>query len=160
MLPDESSFGYPENRIHYSWAQDMSQKEYIYMSGGFNEKVFLRDIWRLNLITLKWLNLSPCVLPKPAFFHSCTITQFGRMYYLDGIIGSFEPGRCCVQSERLTQNHGIMSVWTQIPKLKTICWDAMLYYFKHQMLALSENGLRELGLPLDCCKKITNATKI
>lgn len=157
MLPDKSSLEYPENRIHHAWAQGKSQSEYVYMSGGFNEEIFLKDVWRLNLITLEWLNLRPCKLPKPAFFHSLTVTPSGRMYYLDGIIGSCEPGRCCEQFEHLRQNRKIMSVWVQIPKLSTICWDAMLYYFKDKMLKLSEMSLKELGLPLEYCKQIMNA---
>lgn len=157
MFSEEPSSEYPENRIHYSWTQDMSRKEYIYVSGGFNGRVFLKDLWRLNLITLKWVKLSSCELPRPAFFHLITVTQLGRMYYLDGINSGCETGRCFEQCGHLSQNQSIMSAWIQIPKLKTICWDAMLYYFKDQMLASSESSLRELGLPLDYCKQIINS---
>jgi len=158
-LPDlqSRSMDYPDNRVHYAWTQSKIKTKYVFMCGGFNDKVFFTDVWRLNLSTFQWRNLVQCKLPKPTFFHSLTITNAGRMYYLDGMVGNCLPGNCCGSTSRLRENRVIASAWIKIPKLSDMCWDAVLHYFKTKLFAMSEEELITLGLPYVYCKSIMTA---
>jgi len=153
----ELSMDYPENRVHYAWTQCKVQPQHVYMCGGFNDKKFFTDVWRLDLSTFQWCHLIQCLLPKPTFFHTITITNAGRMYYMDGMIGSCLPNRCCDQSDRLKENRSIASAWIKIPKLTDISWDAVLHYFKDQLLAMSEENLQKMGLPYDYYRILSEA---
>lgn len=149
-LPDlqSSSSSYPANRCYYGWAQCVAQPEYVYMSGGSDNFNFFSDIWRLNLTTLQWCNLMPCKLPKSMFLHSSTVVPSGRIYYYNGIVSD---------SIDIHQKDDILCAWIRIPKLKSMCWDAMLYYFKNQMLKSSLEDLNNLGLPLEYYESIIKA---
>jgi len=150
-LPDLQNLSpsYPANRCYYGWAQCPTQPEYVYMSGGTDNVNFFSDIWRLNLNTLQWCNLMPCRLPKSMFLHSSTVVPSGRIYYYNGIVNT--------ESFNMYQKDDIMCAWIRIPKLKDICWDAMLYYFKDQMLKSSLGDLQNLGLPLEYYESIIKA---
>ncbi|KAL4098578.1 hypothetical protein QTP88_023155 [Uroleucon formosanum] len=150
-LPDlqNSSSSYPANRCYYGWAQCVTQPEYVYMSGGSDNHNFFSDIWRLNLITLQWCNLMPCKLPKSMFLHSSIVVPSGRIYYYNGIVST--------DSIDIHQKDDILCAWVRIPKLKAMCWDAMLYYFKYPMLKSSLEDLKNLGLPSEYYESITKA---
>lgn len=119
------------------------------MSGGTDKINFFSDIWCLNLNTLQWHNLMPCKLPKSMWLHSSTIIPSGRIYYYNGIVSDGSNNMC--------QKDDIMCAWVGIPKLKAMCWDAMLYYFKNQMLESSLENLKSLGLPLEFYNSVIKA---
>lgn len=150
-LPDIKNLStpYPTKRCYYGWAQCVTQPEYVYMSGGTNGFNFFSDIWRLNLSTLQWCNLTPCKLPKSMFLHSSTIVPSGRIYYYNGVVRN--------DSNLMYQKDDILCAWVRIPKLKDICWDAMLYYFKNQLLKSSIEDLQNLGLPSEYYERIIKA---
>lgn len=83
------------------------------------------------------------------FLHSSTVVPSGRIYYYNGIVNT--------ESFNMYQKDDIMCAWIRIPKLKDICWDAMLYYFKDQMLKSSLGDLQNLGLPLEYYESIIKA---
>jgi len=151
---------YPENRVHFAWTQYELNTEYVYICGGFNDQMFFTDVWRISLSTFQWRNLMICKLPKPTFFHSLTITDEGRLYYLDGMIGNYLPNSRSHPSNRLRENRVIASAWIKMPKLSDMCWDAVLHYFKHKLFSMSDKDLVSLGLPYEYCDSILKAKKI
>lgn len=154
------SNGYPANRVHYGWTQCKVDKQYVYMCGGFNDTKFFTDVWRLDLSTFQWYNFVQSQLLKPTFFHSLTITNTGRMYYLDGMIGNCLPNaQCSATIDRLRENRIIGGMWIRIPKLADMCWDAVLHYFKDKLIAMSKEELQALGLPNLYCLTLLNAKK-
>lgn len=153
VFPDNTSSKYPEYRMNYALAQDMTQTEYVYMCSGYSMKGFLADFWRLNLITLEWYNVNSYSIPKPTMFHLLTITSSGYMYYLDGL-------HCLrLGSVQLQQNRYIWTACIKIPKLSAICWDAVLYYFKDRMLAASEKNLKKIKIPSKYIIELIEAKK-
>lgn len=154
-MPDRQNASprYPINRIHHGWVQCVVQKEFVYMSGGCNVGLkSLKDIWRFNLATLQWCCLKSFLLREPTHFHSMTITPSGQMYYYDGLVCNAH-----LYSYSVSPNDNIQRAWIRLPKLHAICWDAMLYYFKNQMLESSDEDLKNLGLPLEYYLSIIKA---
>lgn len=146
-LPDNqnSSNFFPLNRIHYGFAQCVVQKNFVYICGGGDGIVkSFNDIWRFNLATLQWYEIKSFVLPDPTHLHSMVITPAGQLYYHDGLINR----------RHVYPNDKVFCAWIRLPSLKSICWDAMLYYFKKQMLKSSDAELKNLGLPLEYYKNI------
>ncbi|VVC45978.1 Kelch-type beta propeller [Cinara cedri] len=155
-VPDcQNSFCYPVNRIHHAWVQCVVQKEFVYMSGGYNGVKSFNDIWRFNLATLEWCLLKSFFLREPTYFHSMTITPAGQLYYYDGVVCKTH-----LYSYSISPNDNIQCAWISVPKLHAICWDAMLYYFKNQMLKSSFEDLKSLGIPSEYCRSITKAKSL
>lgn len=57
----------------------------VIISGGFNGDPIFSDMWKLDLSNLQWTRLRNCVLPRPVYFHSVSLTPEGRMYTFGGI---------------------------------------------------------------------------
>lgn len=144
-----SSNYFPYNRINHGFAQCVVEKKFVYICGGGNgRRNSFNDIWRFNLDTLQWHELKSFLLPDPSHMHSMVITPEGQMYYHDGI-----------SRQHMNNSDKVYSAWVSMPSLKTISWDAMLHYFKKQMLNSSDTKLKSLGLPLEYYNSVISAKK-
>lgn len=100
------------------------------------DKMF-EGVWRFNIDNLLWEKLEWKLPPENQLicFLSNTVTNSGRLY--------------CHSKMR-----GIYSAWLIIPKLKVISWEAMIFYFKEQMFASSDEHLKQIGLPKEFYDRI------
>jgi hypothetical protein len=57
------------------------------------------------------------------------------------------------------RSNDITSAWIIIPKLKVICWEAMIYYFKDEMFESSDECLKKVGLPQEYYEQIIEARR-
>lgn len=146
--------GYPSNRSCHSCVQCPENSNLVYICGGFNGIRSFRDVWRFNLDTLQWEKLTKCTMPQPVYFHSTAVTPSGRMCCYGGIVSNEDL------DGRGGRSNDITSAWITIPKLKIICWEAMVYYFKYQMFASSDELLKEIGLPPEFHQRIMDARRI
>lgn len=91
-------------------------------------------------------------MPKPVYFHSTAVTPSGRMCCYGGIVSD--------QIEGGGRSNDIASAWITIPKLKTICWEAMVFYFKKPMFESKDLDLKKIGLPQEFYERIIEARRI
>lgn len=146
--------GYPNNRSCHSCVQCPENSNLVYICGGFDGYQAFKDVWRFDFDTLQWEKLIKCVMPRSVYFHSTAVTPTGRMCCYGGIIADDDL------EIRGGRSNDITSAWILIPKLKVISWEAMLYYFKDQMLESSHESLKKLGLPLEYYQRIVEARKL
>ncbi|XP_050426244.1 kelch domain-containing protein 10 homolog [Adelges cooleyi] len=152
--PDQQSTtpGYPENRINHGWVQCPTHTQNVYLLGGYDKFNFMKDVWCFNLSTFQWRNLSMCSIPKPTFFLSAAMSRYGHLYYYNGLVSLR-----CLSTRRLEPQNHVYTTWVRVPQLKEMCWDAILFYFRKNLLKLNEEDLRKLGLPLEYYKLIIKA---
>jgi len=146
--------GYPINGDWHSCIQCPEKLNMVYISGGCNDFRSFNDVWRIDFDTLQWEKLTKCIIPRPVYFHSTAITPSGRMFYHGGIDSEDDIDGTVRVSKDIT------SAWIMIPKLKVICWEAMLYYFKEQMFHSNDEYLKEIGLPQEFYERIIEARRI
>jgi len=125
----------------------------VYICGGFDGFLSFKDVWRFDLDTLQWEKLTKCIMPQPVYFHSTAVTPSGRMCCYGGIVSHVDI------DVRGGRSNDITSAWIMIPKLKVICWEAMLYYFKEQMFESSDECLKKIGLPQEYYERIIDARR-
>lgn len=145
--------GFPNNRSCHSCVQCPENSNFVYICGGFDGFQSFRDVWRFDLDTLHWIKLTTCIMPQPVYFHSTAVTPSGRMCCYGGIVSNE------TQDGSGGRSNDITSAWITIPKLRVICWEAMVHYFKDEMFASSEEDLIKIGLPYDYCKRIIEARR-
>lgn len=145
--------GYPSNRSCHSCVQCPENPNFVYICGGFNGFRSFRDVWRFDLDNLQWQKLTGCTMPQPVYFHSTAVTPNGRMCCYGGIVSSEDSDGSGGRSNDIT------STWITIPKLKVISWEAMVHYFKNEMLASSDEYLKEIGLPQEYYERIIEARR-
>lgn len=146
--------GYPNNRSCHSCVQCPENSNLVYICGSFNGIRSFRDVWRFDLDTLQWEKLTKCTLPRPVYFHSTAVTPSGRMCCYGGIVSDDDLHSTGGRSNDIT------SAWITIPKLKIICWEAMVYYFKKQMFESNNEDLKKIGLPQEFYNRIIEAKRI
>ncbi|XP_050425313.1 kelch domain-containing protein 10-like isoform X3 [Adelges cooleyi] len=144
--------GYPDNRSCHSCVQCPDKKNLVYICGGFDGFRSFRDVWRFNLDTLQWEKLTRCTMPKPVYFHSTAVTPSGRMCCYGGIVSDQADGSG-------GRSNDITSAWITIPKLRVICWEAMIFYFKEQMFETSDHDLKQIGLPQEFYERIIDGRR-
>lgn len=119
-IGDSNAIGdvYPKSRRFHSCVKipDSSQ---LVIIGGFNGYEILDDCWLFNLDTLRWKKLFSLKLPFPTYFHASCITPAGKLYNFGGI---------CEVGKRTHRTSDVLSAWVCIPKLKEMCWEAILHY--------------------------------
>ncbi|KAF6217050.1 hypothetical protein GE061_001403 [Apolygus lucorum] len=117
---DENAAGdvYPKSRRFHSCVKIPNSNQLVII-GGFNGCEILDDCWLFNLDTLKWKKIFSLKLPFPTYFHASSITPAGKLYNFGGI---------CEVGRRTHRTSDILSAWVCIPKLKEICWEAILHY--------------------------------
>lgn len=147
-LPDpntEANSGYPEPRRFHSCIQQQTvQGMEAIIAGGYRtqEKRF-DDIWKLNLKTFQWKRFTQTKLPYTLYFHDAAATENGQMYVFGGVTG--------INSDLRTNE--VHRMWTKIPKLTEMCWEAVLHYNPGLMYkTLME--LLTLGIPRHYAQRI------
>lgn len=109
---------YPKPRRFHS-ADRIPDSYSLIIVGGFSGSEILDDCWLLDLQGLTWKKLSSLKLQFPTYFHASCITPSGKLYTFGGI---------CEVGRRTHRTSNIVSAWVCIPKLKEMCWEAVLYY--------------------------------
>lgn len=145
--------GYPSNRSCHSCVQCPENPNLVYICGGFNGFRSFRDVWRFDLDNLQWQKLTGCTMPQPVYFHSTAVTPNGRMCCYGGIVSSEDLDGSGGRSNDIT------STWITIPKLQVISWEAMVHYYINEMLASSDEYLKEIGLPQEYYERIIEARR-
>lgn len=146
--------GYPNNRSCHSCVQCPENPNLVYICGGFNGITSFKDVWRFDIDTLQWEKLSKCILPRAVYFHSTAVTPSGRMCCYGGIVSNDDMHGTGGRSNDIT------CAWITIPKLKIICWEAMIHYFKKQMFESSLDDLKKIGLPYEFYNRIVDAKRV
>lgn len=133
--------GVPEARKCHSCIQyDTPNGIDVIIAGGYYEdQRFFNDIWKLNLRTHQWQLYQTAKMPQPLYFHDAATNGNGLMY----IFGGIAVNRDATTSAR---TNDIYKMWTAIPKLSEICWDALIHYHPHLPL-LNRGQLLEAGIP-------------
>lgn len=85
------------------------------------------------------------LLERGTYFHSSSVTPSGKLVTFGGIVQT-------ENSSKRTAN--VYTSWLTIPKLKEICWEAMMYYFS-ELQFYSEDELLSFGLPYEFIKRIS-----
>jgi len=146
--------GYPNNRSCHSCVQCPEKSNLVYVCGGFDGLRSFKDVWRFDFDNLQWEKLTKCIMPRSVYFHSTAVTPTGRMCCYGGIVSDDDI------EARGGRSNDITSAWIIIPKLKVICWEAMVHYFKKQMFKSSDEYLKKLGLPPEYYQRIIEARRI
>ncbi|XP_050098285.1 kelch domain-containing protein 10 homolog [Anopheles aquasalis] len=109
----------------------------VIVAGGYDGVTYFRDIWKLNLSTLQWKFMKKSRLPFPLFFHDASITSEGCMYIFGGIK---------FYNNVNVRTHLLYKMWTKIPSLSSIAWDALLHYIP-DIHSRTKEQLLEIGIP-------------
>lgn len=136
--------GYPAPRRCHSCVQMPGSNLSVMILGGYDGTYMFGDAWKLDLVTLQWTKLLSCSLPRPVYFHSSAVTSKGQVFTYGGIV---EKGH------NIARTSDMYSVWICIPKLKDICWEAILYYHR-DLHTLTKLELLRLGLPYEYVQKL------
>lgn len=140
-LPDpntEENGGYPEPRRFHSCVQQNTDRglEAI-IAGGYKarDKRF-DDIWKINLRTYQWQRFTRTKLPYTLYFHDATAMESGQMYVFGGVTSNNGDLR----------TNDLHRMWTKIPKLAEICWEALMHY-NPKYLDKKLEDLLSMGIP-------------
>ncbi|KAL0270795.1 UNVERIFIED_CONTAM: hypothetical protein PYX00_008088 [Menopon gallinae] len=126
---------------------DLQDSEVV-ICGGFNGLAKFYDIWILNLRTLQWRECKQNLL-YPTYFHSSSLSPCGQMFIFGGICEIVAP-----ESETTTRRtNEIFSMWVIIPKLKEICWEALLFYSPN-ITKCSASKLIDSGVPNEFVERL------
>ncbi|XP_075217092.1 scruin like at the midline [Lycorma delicatula] len=149
-VPD-SEHKYPLARRCHSCVQfsDIDDKLYAYIIGGYNKYMVFKDVWRLDLTTFQWNKLCDSY-PYPIYFHTSAITPNGKVYTFGGN-ANFNP------SDSVScRTADVYAMWVTIPKLKEICWEALLFY-SNNLHMYSDSFLFNSGIPSEFIQRINNS---
>lgn len=134
-----SDQGYPCARRCHSLVH---RGEVVFICGGYNGEEIFPDIWQINLRTLAWQRLQ-AELPQPVYFHSAALTDSGCMYIFGGVTHIGEN----------TRTSEVYSMWLSVPKLKEMCWQALLKYVPN-VGSVPRVTLLQMGVPLEYVDRI------
>lgn len=136
------SQAFPMGRLCHSCVQVGSA---VYVIGGYTGQLVLRDIWKLDLNSFTWTKMKNFLLENATYFHSSSLTPDGKLVTFGGI----------VQTEyRDFRTANVYLSWLTIPKLKEICWEALMHY-NPELKVCSEEQLLSFGLPYEFIKRIS-----
>lgn len=135
----EANNGYPEPRRFHSCIQQYSDDgiEAIIVGGYKSQEKRFDDIWKLNLRTHQWQRFVQTKLPYTLYFHDAATTGNGLMYVFGGVTS---------QSGGLRTND-LHRMWTKIPKLTEMCWEALIHYHPMLLIDKNVNYLLKFGIP-------------
>lgn len=148
--------GYPQSRKCHSCVQYETDNgiEVVIAGGFFEDLEFFDDIWKLNLSTLQWSLFKTATLPHPLYFHDAATSGNGLMHIFGGVevkgLDS-DPENEVYESERTNE---VYSMWTTIPKLSEISWQAVLHY-NPILPTYSLDQLLEMGISLKFASRIS-----
>lgn len=145
--PDPRLLQYPHARRCHSCVQfkETDGRLFAYIIAGYCRDVVLKDVWRLDLSSFEWHKLENSY-PDRIYFHSSAITPFGKVYTFGGV-------KCDDSSPAMDRTGDIYSMWVTIPKLKEICWEAMLYY-NPNLYTFKKSVLFDFGIPREFINRI------
>lgn len=152
--------GYPKSRKCHSCVQYETDNgiEVVIAGGFFEDLEFFGDIWKLNLSTLQWTLFKSTKLPHPLYFHDAATSGNGLMHVFGGVqVRSIENHQNAevYESERTNE---VYSMWTTIPKLSEISWQAVLHY-NPKLPSYSLNELLEMGIATKFATRITRQSR-
>lgn len=144
--PDQRR-GYPHARRCHSCVQfrEIDNRLYAYIIGGYCKDYVLKDVWRLDLGTFEWHKLENDY-PDMIYFHSSAITPSGKVYTFGGV-------KCDMSSPAMNRTANVYSMWVTIPKLKEICWEAILFY-NPKLYLCKKSELFDYGIPREFIQRI------
>uniref|UniRef100_A0A1B6DJI1 Kelch domain-containing protein n=1 Tax=Clastoptera arizonana TaxID=38151 RepID=A0A1B6DJI1_9HEMI len=135
---------YPIERIAHSCIQLPNHPNLIVLIGGLHyEEDVLNDVWMLNLQTLQWKKVKSN-LPK-IYFHAAAVSSLGKVVIYGGTLQVYESDE---------DNNNVFVCWCGIPKLKEICWDALLFYSHKGVYNYSLSDFPSLGVPNEFINRI------
>ncbi|KFB48395.1 AGAP005004-PA-like protein [Anopheles sinensis] len=130
--------GIPAARKCHSCVQiQTDQGLEVIVAGGYDGVMYFRDIWKLNLSSLEWKLMQKSSLPHPSFFHDAATTSDGCMYIFGGIT---------FNNNTNVRTNTLLKMWTTIPRLSVIAWEALLHYIPG-LPSRSKEELLEAGIP-------------
>lgn len=139
--PQAPDTGYPVARQDLSCAKyrTLAGQTEIFIAGGAHKSVpvYLCDIWKLNLATMRWYLLKSVRLPENMANTEITINSNGLMYI-------FGTDRKPIHMRPFT--YKLLKVWVTIPKLSEICWDGIVT-IQPRLSSYPADTLRKLGIP-------------
>jgi Galactose oxidase, central domain len=135
----DSKEGYPLARKCHSAVQIKKDTGIeVFVMGGFDNTKIFNDVWRLDIPSLQWTQMSRSVFPNPLYFHSSSVTPEGCMYTFGGI----QLGR-----ENTSRTNKLYKLWLCIPKLSEISWESLLYYYPN-LVNEDRSKLLKAGIPV------------
>lgn len=132
--PDPSlveSKGYPRPRKFHSLVH---LGDLVIITGGCNDEMYFRDMWRFNLSTLEWTLLKQ-KLPHKLFFHDATVTREGCMYIFGGI-----------RKQDGLRTRQLYKMWIKVPSLKATCIEAIRTYMRADPPLIDQDELAQLPM--------------
>jgi hypothetical protein len=143
-FPDPNG-NYPGARKCHSCVQVQTDNDTeIIICGGYDGRKYHRDVWKLSLNTLQWRNMTKSRLLFPLFFHDAACNSDGCMYIFGGVK---------YNNQTNVRTDIVYKMWTTIPKLSAICWEAMLHYHPN-LPDLPKEKLLSLGIPMNFANRI------
>uniref|UniRef100_A0A182PZR3 Kelch domain-containing protein 10 n=1 Tax=Anopheles farauti TaxID=69004 RepID=A0A182PZR3_9DIPT len=109
----------------------------VIVAGGYDGVNYFRDIWKLNLSTMQWQRMQKSNLPFPLFFHDAAVTSDGCMHIFGGIK---------FNNNTNVRTNQLYKMWTTIPRLSVIAWEAILHYIP-SLPNRTREELLEAGIP-------------
>lgn len=145
----DSSNGYPEPRKFHSCIQQETKNgiEVVIVGGYKAESVYFDDVWKLNLTTHQWTCFAQTKLPYKLYFHDASSSRNGCMYIFGGTTHSG------------TRTNDLHKMWTKIPKLSEISWEAIMHYCP-KLTSIQSEKLIEIGVPLEFVNRATRSQKV
>lgn len=116
----------------------------IVVAGGYDGRLYYKDVWKLNLSTFEWRQMQKTNLPYPIFFHDAAASSAGCMYIFGGIKFTYNNN---------VRTNIVYKTWMTIPKLSEICWEALLHY-NPVIVNRTKSSLLEAGIPLKFVQRI------
>lgn len=152
--------GYPTSRKCHSCVQYETDDgiEVVIAGGFYRDFEFFDDIWKLNLKTLQWTLFKTATLPYPLYFHDAATSGNGLMHIFGGVAvkGLDNVNNQNYECERTNE---VYSMWTTIPKLSEISWQAVLHY-NPSLPSYSLNQLLEMGISMKFASRISRNSNI
>ncbi|XP_049295093.1 kelch domain-containing protein 10 homolog [Anopheles funestus] len=143
--PLANSPGIPTARKCHSCVQIRTdQGVEVVVAGGYDGVNYYNDIWKLNLSTMQWKKMQKSNLPYPLFFHDAAITSDGCMHIFGGIKYS---------NNTSVRTNTLYRMWTTIPRLSVIAWEALLHYIP-SLPSRRPEELLEAGIPRQFVERV------
>ncbi|ODN03958.1 Kelch domain-containing protein 10 [Orchesella cincta] len=107
----------------------------VFICGGYDSKNIFMDLWRLHIPSMQWHFLT-IQMPMALCFHSTCITAVGCMYVFGGV----------THLQHSTRTNKLFKIWLVVPKLKEMCWEALLHY-RPDICRQRRSSLLKSGIP-------------
>ncbi|XP_022107253.1 uncharacterized protein LOC110988234 [Acanthaster planci] len=132
--------GFPRQRKYHGWVQWNNE---IYICGGHNNRVVLRDVWKLELPSLQWTRL-PTDMPITTYFHSAAITPTKCLYTFGGIN----------DLEDRPRTNAVFRIWLAIPPLLDLALKKVLSLLPNRNPETITRLHQDLGIPANVMDKL------